>query len=77
MNAPDARDPALESDILAAVENLQREMVELATTLVRFPSLNGEEAGAQNFMEGLFRGMGLATERFEVRDADLKNLPGY
>ena len=77
MNAPETRDPALESDIFAAVENLQREMVELVTTLVRFPSLNGGEAGAQDFMEGLFRGMGLATERFEVRDADLRNLPGY
>lgn len=77
MNAPEIRDSALESDILAAVESLRRDMVELATTLVRFPSLNGAEAGAQDFMEGLFRGMGLATERFEVRDADLKNLPGY
>ena len=77
MNAPGTRDPALESDILAAVENLQRDMVELATTLVRFPSLNGDEAGAQDFMEGLFRGMGLATDRFDVRDADLKDLPGY
>ncbi len=77
MNAPAIRDTALETDILAAVSSLQRDMVDLATTLVRFPSLNGEEAGAQDFMEGLFRGMGLATERFEVRDADLKNLPGY
>ena len=70
MNAPETCDPALESDILGGVEHLQRDMVELATTLVRFPSLNGDEAGAQDFMEGLFRGMGLATERFEVRDAD-------
>ena len=77
MNAPEKHDPALESDILAAVESLQRDMVNLAMTLVRYPSLNGNEAGAQDFMEGLFRGMGLATERFEVRDADLKNLPGY
>ncbi|MEO8007789.1 MAG: ArgE/DapE family deacylase [Betaproteobacteria bacterium] len=77
MNAPGTRDPALESDILAAVESLQRDMVELAMTLVRFPSLNGDEAGAQDFMEGLFRGMGLATDRFDVRDADLKDLPGY
>jgi acetylornithine deacetylase len=77
LNAPESRNPALEAEIIAAVENLQGDMVELATTLVRFPSLNGAEAGAQDFMEGLFRGMGLATERFEVRDADLKNLPGY
>jgi acetylornithine deacetylase len=77
VNAPESRDPALESEIIAAVENLRRDMVDLATTLVRFPSLNGDEAGAQDFMEGLFRGMGLATERFGVRDADLKDLPGY
>ena len=77
MNAPETCDSALESDLLAAVWNLQQDMVELATTLVRFPSLNGAEAGAQDFLEGLFRGMGLATERFEVRDADLKDLPGY
>ena len=77
MNAPETRDSALESDILAAVESLQDDMVDLATTLVRFPSLNGEEAGAQDFIEGLFRGMGLETERFEVRDADLKHLPSY
>jgi hypothetical protein len=43
MNAPETGDPALESDILGAVEHLQRDMVELATTLVRFPSLNGDE----------------------------------
>jgi acetylornithine deacetylase len=77
MNAPETRDSALESDILAAVENLQQDMVELATTLVRFPSLNGDEAGAQDFMESLFRAMGLETERFEVRDSELRNLPGY
>ena len=77
MNAPFAPDSILESDICAAVENLRRDLVDLAMTLVRFPSLNGNEAGAQNFLEGLFRGMGLATERFEVRDADLKDLPGY
>jgi acetylornithine deacetylase len=77
LNAPETRDPALESDILVAVETLRHDMVDLATTLVRFPTLNGAEAGAQDFMEGLFRGMGLTTERFEVRDADLKDLPGY
>lgn len=77
MNAPGTRDSTFESELLAAVQALQGDMVDLATMLVRFPSLNGAEAGAQDFMEGLFRGMGLATERLEVRDADLKDLPGY
>ena len=77
LNAPETRDPALEAEVIAAVEDLQSDMVELAMTLVRFPTLNGDEAGAQEFMEETFRAMGLDTERFEVRDAELMNLPGY
>lgn len=77
MKAPDRPDSALEADILAAVDAAQGELQQLLAALVRFPSLTGEEASAQDFMEGLFRGMGLATERFEVRDADLNHLPGY
>jgi len=77
MNAPETADHALESDILAAVDDLRRDMLDLATTLVRFPSLNGAEAQAQDFVQSLFLGLGLEVERFEVRDADLRHLPGY
>ena len=35
MNAPETRDFAFEADILAAVDHLRQDMVELATTLVR------------------------------------------
>jgi acetylornithine deacetylase len=77
MNAPTPPDTALESDIRAAVDAAQDDLQQLLATLVRHPSFAGEESSAQDFMEGLFRGMGLATDRFEVRDADLKGLPGY
>jgi acetylornithine deacetylase len=77
MNAPTPPDSALEAEIRAAVDAAQDRLQQLLATLVRFPSLAGEESSAQDFMEGLFRGMGLDTERFEVRDADLRNLPGY
>ena len=77
MNAPAKRDVALETDLLAATQALSEEMVTLAATLVRFPTLNGQEAAAQDFMENLFRGMGLEVQRFAVRDADLRHLPGY
>ena len=77
MNDPGLSDPALETDLLAAVENLQEEMVDLAMNLVRFPSLNGNEAGAQAFLADGFERMGLDTESFEVRDEDVKSLPGY
>ena len=77
MNCSAPCDSALESEILAAVESHQSHLVALATTLVRFPSLNGAEADAQDFMVELFRDMRLPTERFAVRDADLRDLPGY
>jgi hypothetical protein len=80
MNAPDSARPldgALESDILSAVEGSEAELTALLATLVRFPSLLGEEASAQDFMEGLFQGMGLKTVRFFASDAELAHLPGY
>jgi acetylornithine deacetylase len=78
MNAPrDLIDPALEKDVLAAVEARRDDLVSLTCSLVRFPSLLGKEAAAQDYMEGLFRGMGLKVDRFPVRDEDISHLPGY
>jgi acetylornithine deacetylase len=70
-------DAALETDILAAVQDMEAELLELLATLVRFPSLLGEEASAQDYMEGLFRGLGLKTLRIAVQDHELAHLPGY
>ena len=39
MNLESSHDAVLSADILAAAESLQRDMVDLATALVRFPSL--------------------------------------
>jgi acetylornithine deacetylase len=77
MNAPRLPDPALETEIFAAADAAQDGLQKLLADLVRFPTLNGNEAAAQDFMEQTFRDLGLATERFEVRDADLRTLPGY
>jgi acetylornithine deacetylase len=77
MNAPDLRDPALESEILSAVEASHGELLELTRVLVSMPSLLGEEGPAQDFMQGLFSGMGLAVDRFAVREEDIRHLPGY
>lgn len=80
MNAPHAAQPldaALESDLLSAVDAARDELVTLLSTLVRFPSLLGQETAAQDFMEGLFQGLGLRTLRFEVKDEELSHLPGY
>ena len=72
-----ALEPALEADILSAVEESEAELTALLATLVRFPSLLGQEAAAQDFIDGLFQGMGLKTVRFSVSDAELSHLPGY
>lgn len=80
MNAPDTARPldaVLEADILSAVEGSEAELTALLATLVRFPSLLGEEASAQDFIEGLFQGMGLKTVRFALSDEELSHLPGY
>lgn len=70
-------DHGLQRELLAVVGELREWLVELTCTLVSFPSLMGEESSAQDYMEGLFRGMGLDVDRFEVNAADLAHLPGY
>lgn len=77
MNAPILPDPALEADIFAAADAAQSELQSLLFALVKFPTLNGNEDGAQRFMEAVFRDLGLRTERFSVADDAIKNLPGY
>ncbi|MCC7548225.1 MAG: ArgE/DapE family deacylase [Burkholderiales bacterium] len=70
-------DPALENELLAAVDDAREELTALLATLVRFPSLLGQEAPAQDFLDGLFQGMGLRTLRIPVRPEELAHLPGY
>ena len=77
MNAPRLPDPALETEIFAATDAAQDDLHKMLAQLVRFPTLNGNEAAAQDYMAHTFRDMGLDTERFEVRDADLRDVPGY
>ncbi len=67
----------LRTDILSAVAAARAELESLLCTLVQFGSLTGEEAPAPDFMEGLFRGMGLSVARFAVDDTELAALPGY
>ncbi|MBI1395218.1 MAG: ArgE/DapE family deacylase [Betaproteobacteria bacterium] len=76
-SVPAALDAALERELLAACDDLQPELHRTLAALVRFPSVLGEEASAQDYMEGLFHGLGLAVDRFEVRDEDLAHVPGF
>jgi acetylornithine deacetylase len=77
MNAPALPDPALEAEIFAAADAAQKDLQSLLLALVTFPTLNGNEDGAQQFMEAVFRDLGLKTERFAVADDEIRHLPGY
>ncbi len=70
-------DKSLEKDILDAANAARDDLVSLTKTLVGFPSLLGDEKPAQDFMEGMFRGMGLKVDRFEVSDEELSKVQGY
>lgn len=77
LDMPPRNDPQLDTDILAAVQAHSEALHSLTAALVRFPSLMGEESSAQDFMEGLFQGMGLKIDRFPVDPRRLEGLPGY
>jgi acetylornithine deacetylase len=77
MNAPALPDPALEAEIFAAADAAQKDLHALLLALVTFPTLNGNEDGAQRFMQDLFRSLGLQAERFAVSDEHIRDLPGY
>jgi acetylornithine deacetylase len=70
-------DSALEKELLLAVNESREDCVRLASSLIAYPTLLGEEAGAQDLIEGLFRGLGLEVDRFAVDDVQIRHLPGY
>jgi len=70
-------DHNLEQDIISRVNEQADALADLTAALVRFPSVMGEEASAQDFMEGLFQGMGLKVDRFAVDPERLRTLPGF
>ncbi len=51
--------------------------VEFTAELVKFPSLRGAEASAQDFIASEFRARGLQVDRWRVELEDIKHLHGY
>jgi acetylornithine deacetylase len=77
MNTIDRLPASLEDELLSAVADANAELDSLTCTLVGFPTLNGQEAQAQDFLAARFAAMGLSVDRFEVPDEALRPLPGY
>ncbi|MCM2329666.1 acetylornithine deacetylase [Geopseudomonas sagittaria] len=67
-----------EGKILKCVAALRDDAVQMLGELVEQPSLLGEEASAQAYMEGVFRDrLGLRVERFDIDEDKIRNHPGY
>jgi acetylornithine deacetylase len=60
-----------------AVETLRDESLELLQTLVRIPTLAGNEKGAQDVIAATMKAMGLALDIWEPVDAELQAHPAY
>jgi len=76
MNSPLAN-AVTEQQILQAVDGQRDEAVALLSALVRHPSLLGDEATAQAHMAGVFAGLGLRVDQFQIDEAAIRQHPGY
>ena len=75
--APAPLDAGIERAVLAAVDSLKNDAVDLLAQLVRHRSLLGEEAGCLDAMAGVFDGLGLAPRRVPTDPDALRHLPGF
>ena len=60
-----------------AVDHNFDDQIDFLSELVRFPSLRGQEAPAQEFMAGAYRDSGLEVDQWRLQVEDLENMPGY
>ncbi len=68
---------AITLKIMGAVDELFDELVDFTGELVKFPSLYGAEATAQDFMAGELRGRGFEVDRWAIDEAAIRHLPGF
>jgi acetylornithine deacetylase len=63
--------------IVHAVEAGFDEQVKFTQDLVRYPSLRGQEATAQDFLARQLGARGFAVDRWKIDVGDIENMPGY
>ncbi|MCM2251664.1 MAG: ArgE/DapE family deacylase [Ramlibacter sp.] len=67
----------IEQQILQAVGTQRGPGVAMLQELVSYPSLLGREESAQAYMAGVFAGMGLRVERFEIDEDKIRQHSAY
>jgi acetylornithine deacetylase len=68
---------AAEARILEAVDQAFERQIAFLQDLVRIPSLRGAEATVQDLVYRNLRDRGLAMDRWQLREADLADHPGF
>ncbi len=71
----------LDNGTVTAIQNAVdagfEEQVDFTAELVKFPSLRGQEATAQDFMAEAYRDRGLAVDRWRIDIDEIKHLRGF
>ncbi len=66
-----------ERRIVDSVDAAFDSQIRFTQALVRFPSLRGQEATIQDFVFAALKDRGLAMDRWQLREADLRAHPGF
>jgi acetylornithine deacetylase len=66
-----------EIDLLNMVEHKRNEIIELTRSLIRIPSVTGEERDCQNFVLDRLNRLGWKMDVWEPKISELKNHPAY
>ncbi len=74
---PGDLDPALEAEIIAAVDDGFDGQIEFTRELVRHPSLRGREHTAQELVHSALRARGYAVERWAIDVEEIRHHPGF
>ena len=70
-------DDTTKTQIMNAVDESFEAQLEFTGELVRFPSVRGAEAGAQDFMAKQLTDRGYAVDRWKIELDDIAHLPGF
>ena len=70
-------DDHVSSRIINAVDDHFESQLQFTESLIRFPSLRGDEAAAQAFMAEAMAARGLAVDRWRLDLDNLRDLPGF
>jgi acetylornithine deacetylase len=74
---PGSLDPALEAQIIAAVDEGFADQIEFTRDLVRHPSLRGREHTAQEMIHSALRERGYSVERWAIDVDEIRDHPGF